>query len=94
MHHLQVAAHRGAPAHHHADHMDAAAHHRMSEIEAAGAGIAGLDAVGAGIAADQIVMGGIIDAFVVEARQREIGEILRIVIGQMARQHRQIRWRW
>ena len=58
MHHFQIAAHGGAPAHHDADQMHAVAHHRRGEIETAGAGIAGLDAVGAGIAADQIVMGG------------------------------------
>ena len=60
MHHFQVAAHRGAPAHHHADDMVVAARHRTDKIESGRAGIAGLDAVGAVIAADQIVMGGII----------------------------------
>ena len=70
--------------------MGGAARYRADQVETARTGVTGLDAVGALIAADQIVMGGIPDAFVVEARQPEIGEVLRIVIGQMTAQHGQV----
>jgi hypothetical protein len=88
--HLAVARGRAAPAEHRDQHAAAAALGGGDEVEAGGAGVAGLDAVGAGIAGEQLV--GRPDRLAEGARRAAAEQVVvfRIVVEHVPPQHRHV----